>query len=332
MRFLLLIDGSSMLTTAYYGNLPKDGYGEILKDRHSRPTNAILPMLRQFEKILRLQRPDYVLFAFDRTRDTFRRRLYPDYKGNRKESPGPLREQYVSIQKILTGMGIKCIWSEEYEADDLIASAAAKFENDIQVRILTKDHDYLQMISDTTRVWMVAKDQESAEKRMGDYCAYLDPGQGPDAFTKSLLPDKVWEVSHYTCKDHFGIWPWQVPDLKGIAGDASDNIPGIRGVSEKTAIPLLQEFGTIEGIYEMMEGMTEKEIKKDWKEMFGFKRSPAGYFLADGAKESALLSKKLATCIRDVPIPYDLGDLRVRIDAAGRKQYYVDYELFSLLR
>lgn len=332
MRFLLLVDGSSMLATAFYGNLPRDENTEILHDRHGRPTNAILPMLRQVEKIMRVQRPDYVLFAFDKTRNTFRKDLYPDYKGNRKESPGPLREQFISIQEILRGIGFKCIQSDRYEADDLIASAAKKFQDHIQVRILTKDHDYLQMVSDSTRVWMVAKDQETADAHMGNYFMYLKPGEKPDPFIRSLLPDKTWEVTRDSCRDFFGVYPEQIPDLKGLAGDTSDNIPGIRGVSEKTAVPLLQEYGTIEGIYDSIAGMDARQIGLEWKEMFGFKRSPAGAFLKEGAKESALLSKKLATCVPDVALPYDLKDLRAEMDMDMRKQLYIDYELFSLLR
>lgn len=166
---LIIIDGSSMLVTAYYGNLPKallfekdpekkkELYSQIMKNEHGRYTNALYVMCRTLDKIMAEQKPSHIAIVFDATRDTFRREIYPNYKGNRGETPEPLKEQFISAEKMLHEMGYPVFFSTEYEADDLAGSLAKRFESEIPVRIITKDHDYLQLVTDNTLLWLLQK-------------------------------------------------------------------------------------------------------------------------------------------------------------------------------
>lgn len=254
---LIIIDGSSMLVTAYYGNLPKallfekdpekkkELYSQIMKNEHGRYTNALYVMCRTLDKIMAEQKPSHIAIVFDTTRDTFRREIYPEYKGNRGETPEPLKEQFISAEKMLHEMGYPVFFSTEYEADDLAGSLAKRFESEIQVRIITKDHDYLQLVTDNTLLWLLQKDQDTATKLMRKYESPCDEEDFKELMAS--IPAKAFEVTKEKCLSEYGCRPEQVPDLKGIVGDASDNIPGIKGVSS-AASPLLAEYGTLEAI------------------------------------------------------------------------------------
>lgn len=254
---LIIIDGSSMLVTAYYGNLPKallfekdpekkkELYSQIMKNEHGRYTNALYVMCRTLDKIMAEQKPSHIAIVFDTTRDTFRREIYPEYKGNRGETPEPLKEQFISAEKMLHEMGYPVFFSTEYEADDLAGSLAKRFESEIPVRIITKDRDYLQLVTDNTLLWLLQKDQDTAIKLMRKYESPCDEEDFKELVAS--IPAKAFEVTKEKCLSEYGCRPEQVPDLKGIVGDASDNIPGIKGVSS-VASPLLAEYGTLEAI------------------------------------------------------------------------------------
>lgn len=314
MKKLLLIDGSSMLVTNYYGNLPrsimfekdpekqKTYYKDIMHSENGEYTNALYGMLRTVLKIIDKQQPEYIAFAFDKSRDTFRREMYAEYKGTRKATPEPLKEQFVAMENILTQLGFQVFMSDTYEADDLIGTLARKFENEIPVAVMTKDHDYLQLVSENTRAWMVQTKQDACDKLFEQYTSFW----GLDK-EELNLPDKVFEFTSELVQAEEGVRPDQIIDLKGIVGDTSDNIPGVKGVAGTATIPLLAEYGTIEGIYEAIETTDKDELENFWKDSLGIKKGAYKKLTADGAKESAQMSKKLATIV-DVP------DLDVKLE------------------
>ena len=179
----ILIDGSSMLVTNYYGNLPKallfekdpekkeKLYHLIMHNDKGQYTNAMYGMMRTVLKIIKEQQPTHMMFAFDTTRDTFRREKFPDYKGNRGDTPAPLREQFEGMEEMLKEMGFVVMFDDRYEADDIVGSIARRFEKEIPSFIITKDHDYLQLVSDYTRVWLVQTKSETAEELQTNYGA-----------------------------------------------------------------------------------------------------------------------------------------------------------------
>lgn len=339
-KMFLVIDGSSMLVTNYYGNLPREimfekdeekkklYYPKIMHSSDGTYTNAIYGMLRTLLKIMKEQKPEYMAIVFDKSRDTFRREMYADYKGTRKETPDPLKQQFMLMEEIVEKLGIKMLISDEYEADDLAGSVIKRFEGpDMQMRFMTKDHDYLQLISQYTRGWMVQTKQENADELFAKY--------GVTDFDKKLanLPDKVFEFSQEHVFSEEGVYPENIPDLKGICGDPSDNIPGVKGVSSAAA-PLINEYGSVENIYKVIESCTTdkeaKELAKFWKEKLGINRSPFKALTEN--KESALLSKKLATIVTDVQIPEQLEAYRCELNENALQEVIKRFEFKSLAK
>ncbi|MBO7363947.1 MAG: DNA polymerase I [Lachnospiraceae bacterium] len=316
--YLLLIDGSSLLSTQYYGNLPREilfaktaeekarYYHKIMMTSEGVYTNAVFGFLRTLFSILKNQRPAYLAFAWDLTRDTFRRALYPEYKGNRSETPEPLKQQFAVMQDALRDMGIPQFMSETFEADDYCGTLASRFEGEVPVRILTKDQDYLQLVTDRTHIWMM---HATAEKTAELYKKYRI--QHPDA-----VPERVFELTPALVEAEYGVKPSSVAALKGLQGDASDNIKGVPGIGHDTAVKLIASYGSVEALYRDIDGKSAAELdalKKRWKETLGISRSPVSYLTKTGedgrtARESAFLSERLATIKTDI----DLGDLSLQ--------------------
>lgn len=301
-----------------------------MKNEHGRYTNALYVMCRTLDKIMAEQKPSHVAIVFDATRDTFRREIYPNYKGNRGETPEPLKEQFISAEKMLHEMGYPVFFSTEYEADDLAGSLAKRFESEIPVRIITKDHDYLQLVTDNTLLWLLQKDQDTATKLMRKYESPCDEEDFKELMAS--IPAKAFEVTKEKCLSEYGCRPEQVPDLKGIVGDASDNIPGIKGVSS-AASPLLAEYGTLEAIMDKISSCKEKaeetRLNAFWKDSLGIKRSPLNAFRKFG--EIGLLSKQLATIKTDINVVDSLEKLKANINNKERTRLYTEYSFKSLL-
>jgi DNA polymerase-1 len=335
----ILIDGSSMLVTNYYGNLPKaimfekdpekkeKLYPQIMHNAEGQYTNAMYGMMRTILKIMAEQEPTHMMIAFDKTRDTFRRQKYAEYKGNRGETPEPLKEQFVNMEEMLKAIGFQVMFDDNYEADDIVGSVVSKYEKEIPSFIITKDHDYLQLVSDYTRVWLLQTKQETADELVNKYAA----GYGWDG-KLSKLPDKAFEVTPPLCLSEYGVRPEQIPDLKGIQGDPSDNIPGVKGVSS-AAIPLLKEYGTVEEIYKAIDGCgNDKELKAlgaYWKESLGISRSPMKALIE--YRDMALLSKELAGICRDYSFSQSLEDFRITFDKERAREQFEKYGFKSLL-
>lgn len=200
-------------------------------------------------------------------------------------------------------MGFPVFFSDEYEADDFAGSIAEKFWQQDAIVLMTKDADYLQLVSDerNVRAWMVQVSQEKADKLFAAYQVDKE---------RTNLPDKVFEFTEAYIEGEYGLSSGNmVVDWKALAGDSSDNIPGVKGISDKSAVPLLNEYQTVEGLYEALEE-EGTSIEDFWKESLGLRKGSYKKLTAPGAKKSALLSKQLATIRRDIPIAAVLSDFK----------------------
>lgn len=208
MDKFLIIDGNSIVYRAYYA-LP------FLSNSKGQYTGAIYGFLNMLLKAIEMYNPTHIAIAFDFSKFTFRNTLFSEYKQTRKETPKELIEQIKILKEILVAMGIVCIEKEGIEADDIIGTLAK--QNNCEKVILSGDRDVLQLIDDKTCVWL----------------------------TKQGL-SKIQKINTNILMRDFKLEPAQVIDLKGLMGDASDNIPGVRGIGPKTATALIEQFGTLE--------------------------------------------------------------------------------------
>ncbi|WP_282003771.1 DNA polymerase I [Veillonella denticariosi] len=257
MKQLMIIDGSSLLFRAFFALPP-------LSSALGTPTNAVYGFLTMLIKLYEEIKPDYVAVAFDKGRQTFRTELYSDYKGNRPDAPEDLRPQFSLIQDVLKALGICVIEEEGFEGDDILGSLSKKFgSDDLAVKIITGDRDNLQLITKYSHVLLTKKGiSEMLE----------------------VTPDNMEEL--------YGYGPNKVIDMKALMGDSSDNIPGVPGVGEKTALKLITEYGTLESVYDHIEDISGKKLKER---------------LAEN-KDLAFLSRQLATIKTDMDLSYTVDD------------------------
>ena len=277
---LLLIDGNSVLFRAFYAT----SYGNIMKTSKGVYTNAIYAFANMLNKAIKTIKPDYCAVAFDKGKHTFRHDIAPDYKAGRKETPEELIMQFPLVRDMLKAYNIPYLEYDTIEADDIIGSLAKKY--DMETCILSSDRDMLQLIDDTTSVYVMRKGMSDIAK-----------------------------MDETALKDEYGLKPYQIIDYKGLAGDKSDNIKGVEGVGDKTAVKLLNDYDTCEGIYDHI-----NEIKGKLQEKL----------IRD--KDSCFLSKQLATIKTDVEIDKKLEDLKLDIDVEGRNNFFEQYEMYSLIR
>ena len=286
---LLIIDGSSLLSTSFYATATaylmaktdedkEKALERLMKTSDGRYTNGVFPFMRTLLSLIKKNQPTHLAVVWDVSRQTFRQEIAGGtYKGTRKATPHPLKEQFISTQNLIQGIIPQFLSGrddeEVYEADDFAGSLAKRFQTEIPVFLHTKDEDYLQLVDSNTRVWLGSS---KADKMFEDLNLNRQEFNVPDGF---------FEFTLSTLKDIKGLKPYQIVEYKALCGDTSDNIPGVKGVGEKAVIPLLQEYGTIEAIYETIENLSakeEKELKKFFKESLGIGRSPISYMLADG--------------------------------------------------
>ena len=283
-EYLLLIDGSSLLTTQYYGNLPREilfaktdeekkkFYHKIMQTKTGIYTNAIYGFMRTVLKIIKEQKPKYIAVAWDKSRNTFRREIYSEYKGNRGETPKPLKDQFILCEELLEKMGIRQFMDDRFEADDFCGSLSKKFENTLPVKILTKDNDYLQLVTDKTNLWIM---HSTAQKTDDLYKKY---GIVHDA----SVPERAFNLTKELVKQEFGVEPESINSLKGLQGDSSDNIKGVPGVGPATAVALIAKYGSVEALYDDIRDLDDKQQKQkaaEWKTELGISRSPFGPLL-----------------------------------------------------
>ncbi len=339
--YLLLIDGSSLLSTQFFGNLPREilfaktqeekeaWYHKIMMTSKGVYTNGIFGFLRYLFKILKEQKPAYLAVAWDLTRDTFRRELYADYKGNRSETMEPLREQFALCQEVLAHMGVCQLMDSHFEADDFCGSMAKKFESQLPVKILTKDNDYLQLVTAQTTLWLMHSTADKTQELFDKYHLKRE---------EMAVPDRVFPFTPELVKEEFGIEPCHVNSLKGLMGDKSDNITGVPGVGPASAVKLIQEYGTVGKLYEVIDHLDkegEKAIKEYWKKKLDLKRSPLNFLLKESdtelvGKKAAFLSEQLATIKTDIPINEPLEHFRTHIDKAAAQKELDRLEFHSI--
>lgn len=340
MKKFMIIDGSSMLSTSYYGNLPKSilfekdeekrksHYGEILHTSDGRYTNAIFTMFRTMIAMYKNVQPDYLAFVFDTSRDTFRRtELGADfYKANRKSTPEPLKEQFIAMENILQKIGCKVLMDSNYEADDFAASLVRKFEGpNLTTYVVTKDHDYFQLVGEHTRMWRIV-DRKKREQLMETYGVFTGE-QGYDS-----LPNNVFEYTEEIVFAEEGVYPKDIVKLLAIQGDPGDGIPGCKGV-KAAAIPMINEYGSLPAIYQVIEecegdAKKEKALAAYWKEI-GITPNPIKKMKAE--KENVFLSEKLAQMKEDILIEETLEDFAFHVDRDALLEVFREYELNSLI-
>ena len=269
MKTLLLIDANALVHRCFHALPPfttKDG----------RPSGALYGFASILIRILHPDKktgaeginsrvPDYVTGFFDRPEPTFRKEIFKEYKIHRPKAPDELVSQIIEARKLLENFNIKTFETPGFEADDLIGAAAEKFKNlpEIKIIILTGDLDALQLVENDKVV------VETIKKGVSETAIYNEEG----------------------VKERYGLAPKQIPDYKGLVGDASDNILGVPGIGPKTATPLIQKYGSLENFLE--QGQKEKSYQK-----------------ISELKEQALLSKHLGEIRRDAPLEINLEDLK----------------------
>ena len=280
---LVLIDGNSLSFRAFYA-LP------LLSNHAGIHTNAVYGFAMLLEKIIKEEKPNHFLVAFDAGKTTFRHSKYSEYKGGRQKTPPELSEQFPYIRQLLDAYHIKRYELDNYEADDIIGTLSRQAdEEDFETIIITGDRDLTQLATDNVTIY----------------------------YTKKGVTD----VDHYTpefiAEKYQGLVPKQIIDMKGLMGDTSDNIPGVAGVGEKTAIKLLNQFESVEGVYEHIEEVTAKKLKEK----------------LINSKDDALMSKDLATINVHSPIEVSLEDTKLTLqdDTTEKIELFKKLEFKQLL-
>lgn len=283
MKKVILVDGNNLLFRSYFATAYT---GNTMRNSKGFPTNGLYGLVNMLNKIIREEKPEYMLVAFDKGK-TFRHEKYLDYKGGRNETPDDLKRQFSVAKKLVPLMGIKCFEIDNYEADDIIGtySKMALIDPEFETTIVSSDKDLLQLINEETEVKLL---------KQKDYI----------------------RMNEETFMDTYGIKPIRMIDLKGLMGDASDNIPGVKGIGEKTALKLLQEYDSLENVYDNIDNIKGATKQK----------------LIDG-KESAFMSKDIATIYNEVPVTYSLEELKYDgPDVNGLREMYSDLEFYSFLK
>ncbi len=335
--YFLIIDGSSLLSTQYYGNLPREvlmgrtqeereaNYKKIMHTGAGVYTNGVYGFLRSLFKIISTMPPKYLAVTWDLTRDTFRRELYPDYKGNRGETPYPLKDQFALCQRVLSEIGVKQFMDTQYEADDFSGTLCKRFEADTPIRILTKDHDYLQLVNDKVSVFLLQSAQKKADELLKKY--HMDA---------SVCPEKCFLMTEETVLGEEGVKPASIAHLKALQGDSSDNIKGVPGIGPQTAVALIGKYETVESLYEAIDaaGANTDALFAEWK-LLGIKQNPIGKLTKKDdetltGRDAAELSLKLATIKTDIPIDETLEDLTLNLSAEGIDKVLHELEFASL--
>lgn len=283
MKKVVLVDGNNLMFRSYFATLYS---GSTLRNKKGFPTNAIYGFVNMINKIISEEKPMYIAVAFDIGK-TFRHEKYDYYKGKRDNTPDELKEQFPIAKQILTAMNIKYFELQGYEADDIIGTFSKKCEqdDDFKALIVSSDKDLLQLITDQTEVKLL----KTKDYIRMDYKAFYDT---------------------------YGIEPIKMIDLKALMGDASDNIPGVKGIGEKTALKLLTTYGSLSSIYEHID-----EIKGSVKDKL----------IQD--KDNAYMSYDIATIYKDVPLNVELEELAyIPKDKNELYKIYNELEFYSLIK
>jgi len=284
MKKLILIDGSNVMFRAYYGTAYS---GNLMQNSKGQYTNAVFGFVNMINSLLK-EDFTHIFVAFDKGKETFRHQALPSYKAGRKAMPEEFRSQISLIKESLDVLGVKQNEIALIEADDIIGTYTKKYYDDFdEIEIISNDKDLLQLLNDKVKM-------RSSKKGMKDYLLYT--------------PEYLQEA--------MGVSPDQITDLKGLMGDSSDNLPGIPGVGEKTAVKLLKEYQTLEGVIENKENLKGKLGER-----------VRTYY------NDALLCKQIATIKTDVTLKYTLDELRYNgVDEDKMLAFFKELELHSLIK
>ena len=283
MKKVVLVDGNNLMFRSFYATLYS---GSTMTNKEGFPTNALYGFVNMINKIIHEENPEYITVAFDIGK-TFRHEKYDYYKGQRDETPDDLKKQFPVAKKILSAMGIKYFEIVGYEADDIIGTFAKRISelDEYTGLIVSSDKDLLQLITDDVEV-------------------------------KLLKPKDYIRMNKEVFINTYGIEPIKMIDLKSLMGDPSDNIPGVKGIGEKTAIKLLQEYGSLDGVYKNIDnikGATQTKLIND--------------------KENAYMSYDIATIYKEVPIDTDIEKLTyAKEDTEELINIYNDLGFYSFLK
>ncbi|MBQ6404437.1 MAG: DNA polymerase I [Bacilli bacterium] len=283
MKKIILVDGNNLLFRSFYATAYQ---GVIMKNSKGFPTNALYGFINMMNKIIKEEQPSYIMVAFDKGK-TFRHDKYEDYKAGRMAVPEELKMQFPKAKEVLTSMGIKYFEIDNYEADDIIGTLARKVDEEDQfiATIISSDKDLLQLISDEVTVKLLKQNDSIMMDR--------------DEFFKT-----------------YQVEPIRMIDLKALMGDSSDNIPGVKGIGEKTAIQLLSKYESLDGVYEHLDEISPKTREK-----------------LETDKENAYKSFDLATIYRDVPLDFLLEDCKYNgFKPEEFQKELEELEFYSLLR
>lgn len=279
MKKLLLLDGNSLTYRAFFALPP-------MSDASGRNTNAVYGFTMMLLKLMEDEQPTHFAVAFDASKKTFRHDTFAEYKGGRQKTPGELREQFPLVRDVCQAFGIPVLELEQYEADDIIGTLSKETAFD-QVTIVTGDKDLLQLIDERVTVYLTKRGITDVE--VMDEAAFRERYEG--------------------------LAPMQMIDLKGLMGDKSDNIPGIPGVGEKTALKLLTTYGSVESLYEHTDQLKGKQKEK-----------------VEANEHEAKLSKQLATIHTEVPLTVVADDLTFHpYDATRVKSLFMELQFKSLV-
>ena len=283
MKKLLCIDGNSILNRSFYGI-------RLLTTKDGFPTNALYGLVNVISRELEALKPDYAAIAYDLKAPTFRHKMYDAYKAGRHAMPDELRAQMPVSREFAEMLGLHILDMEGYEADDILGTLAAMAEadpEDCMAYLLTGDKDSLQLISPRVHVLLAG----NAATTDTDESAFIEK---------------------------YGVRPDQFVDVKALMGDSSDNIPGVPGIGEKTALKLISEFGSLDGIYEKLETA---------------KHTPSVLRKLTEGKESAYLSRELARIYREVPLGLTLEDVRTNpMDKTRARELFIRYEFSGFIK
>ena len=283
MKKVVLIDGNNLLFRSYFATAYR---GPIMSNSKGFPTNALYGFTLMINKIIAEENPEYMMVAFDIGKN-FRKEKYDFYKEGRNATPEELKMQMPIAREILDAMGIKYLELAPYEADDIIGTVSKLAEQDPEYNslIISSDHDLLQLISDETEMKLLKQ-------------------SGFIRYTKESF------------KKEYGIDPIKVIDLKSLMGDSSDNIPGVKGIGEKTALKLLQEYGSLDNLYEHLATVPGKNKEK-----------------LELDKNNAYMSYELATIYRDVPLSVSFEDFKYNgPNVLKLKEIYENLEFYSFIK
>lgn len=283
MKKLIMVDGNNLLFRSYYATAYN---GNLMKNSKGFPTNAIYGFVNMINKIINEEKPEYMLVAFDKGK-TFRHEMYDAYKDGRSETPDELKLQFPIAKSLLTHLGIKYYEIDNYEADDIIGTFSMYCDQDSDYigTIISSDRDLLQLISSDVEIKLL---------KQKDFIRYDE---------KSFMEEYL-------------IHPSKIVDLKALQGDASDNIPGVKGIGEKTALKLIQDYGSLQGVYENLDELSPKLREK-----------------LENDKDNALLSYRLATINKNIPVTINMDDVKVRAASVDEvRKIYENLEFYSFLK